>query len=463
MRGEQAPASLPAHVRATMSASPPVGPRAAPAPVLAEVVPGLWVCGEDALPTALGHGPGSVGVTHVVSIGYPPPDALPRTGSGGEDVEVLRVELEDEDDGDLLSQIPAITAFVSDGLRMGQSDNGHAAEGEAAAGGGSARGAPRGGGGVLVHCHAGVSRSAAVVTAHVMRTRRLDPDEALAVVRAAHPAADPNPGFRTQLALWHSMDCKLNMADEAYRLYSVAKLAREREYNGYINATAVQPDPGAETNGDASFDPSLPFSGATASAPVGPQHGGGVEAGALVRCRKCRRLLARGKHALPHEPGIGLDAFSWHQRTKHGRREGVGPPAAGAAGGDRGGGGGPPCQNMFLEPMAWMDGIEQGAVEGKVCCPKCDVKVGAFNWSGCQCSCGAWVTPAFYVQLAKVDVMQVGAPSAANAAGGAGEASGEGRAAPVAGGGVRMPRRLNVPARPPVVRPSARREVREQE
>jgi len=75
------------------------------------------------------------------------------------------------------------------------------------------------------------------------RRYRVDPEAALAAVRTNHPGADPNPGFRTQLALWHSMDCRLNMANQAFRLYSVAKLARAREYNGYINATAVQADP----------------------------------------------------------------------------------------------------------------------------------------------------------------------------------------------------------------------------
>ena len=34
--------------------------------------------------------------------------------------------------------------------------------------------------------------------------------------------------------------------------------------------------------------------------------------------------------------------------------------------------------------------------------PRCDVKVGHFNWSGCQ-AVGAWVTPRF-TQSGKVDV-----------------------------------------------------------
>ena len=245
---------------------------------------------------------------------------------------------------------------------------------------------------------------------------------------SASPRASPNEGFLAQLSLWHTMGCKLNMADEAYRLYSVAKLAREREYNGYVNATAVQPDPGAS---DAAAAALVPFSGVDASAaPVGAPQGGGAEAGVKISCRKCRRLLARGANALPHQPGEGLDAFSWRRRAKTARAAGESAVSS-------------TCQNVFLQPLAWMRGVEDGGVEGKLCCPRCDVKVGHFNWSGCQCSCGAWVTPAFYVQSGKVDVMPY-------ESGGGGNNRRTGRDA--RRGGIRAPR---FAVRPPVRRPSA--------
>ena len=191
-----------------------------PAPILAEVAPGLWVCGEAALPTALAYG-----ITHLVSLGYPPPqdptgagdDGDDDEGEGGVELEVLRVELEDDDDGDLLTQIPDVTAFITDGLRLreatralaaaavnadatstddgsasttgggggggggGGNEGGSDGEGGGGEGGGGGVGGGGGFGGVVVHCHAGVSRSVAVVVAHIMRTRHLDPDQALAV------------------------------------------------------------------------------------------------------------------------------------------------------------------------------------------------------------------------------------------------------------------------------------------
>ena len=39
-------------------------------------------------------------------------------------------------------------------------------------------------------------------------------------------------------------------------------------------------------------------------------------------------------------------------------------------------------------------------------CPKCDAKIGSFDWAGSMCSCGAWVTPAIHVAKSKVDFCQ---------------------------------------------------------
>ena len=52
---------------------------------------------------------------------------------------------------------------------------------------------------VLVHCWRGVSRSATIVIAYIMRTRRLQYDAALALVKGRRSCVDPNPGFQTQL------------------------------------------------------------------------------------------------------------------------------------------------------------------------------------------------------------------------------------------------------------------------
>ncbi len=52
---------------------------------------------------------------------------------------------------------------------------------------------------LLVHCNAGVSRSISVVVAHLILTRGMSYDKALAFVASTRPAARPNVGFEKQL------------------------------------------------------------------------------------------------------------------------------------------------------------------------------------------------------------------------------------------------------------------------
>ena len=55
------------------------------------------------------------------------------------------------------------------------------------------------GGGVLVHCMAGCSRSASLVAAHLMKTEGLSAAAAIDSVARVRPIVDPNSGFREQL------------------------------------------------------------------------------------------------------------------------------------------------------------------------------------------------------------------------------------------------------------------------
>merc|ERR1719320_21687 len=53
--------------------------------------------------------------------------------------------------------------------------------------------------GVLVHCNAGVSRSATVVVSYIMQKLRLRYIDALTLVRKYRQVVYPNPGFAKQL------------------------------------------------------------------------------------------------------------------------------------------------------------------------------------------------------------------------------------------------------------------------
>ena len=86
----------------------------------------------------------------------------------------LKLELDDDDDEDVASAFAAAIAFIAD--------------------------AKEGGGTVLVHCVAGMSRSVALVIAWLLYAERMNLRAALDLVRARRPIALPNPGFRLALA-----------------------------------------------------------------------------------------------------------------------------------------------------------------------------------------------------------------------------------------------------------------------
>jgi dual specificity phosphatase 12 len=65
------------------------------------------------------------------------------------------------------------------------------------------------------------------------------------------------------------------------------------------------------------------------------------------------------------------------------------------------------CQSIFCSEavLAWLSPNGQD-IEGKLACPKCSFKVGHWRWSGAQCSCGTWLTPAIQIPASKVDTMR---------------------------------------------------------
>lgn len=56
--------------------------------------------------------------------------------------------------------------------------------------------------GVLVHCAAGISRSATIALSYLMKTRKSNFDNELEFLRTIRPIVDPNPGFVKQLKIY---------------------------------------------------------------------------------------------------------------------------------------------------------------------------------------------------------------------------------------------------------------------
>jgi protein-tyrosine phosphatase len=62
---------------------------------------------------------------------------------------------------------------------------------------------------ILVHCHAGISRSATIVIAYIMKKNNIKMNEAYKIVHQGRPCISPNLGFCGQLMLYEK-ELKLN-------------------------------------------------------------------------------------------------------------------------------------------------------------------------------------------------------------------------------------------------------------
>ncbi|KAG2683947.1 hypothetical protein I3760_10G057600 [Carya illinoinensis] len=108
----------------------------------------------------------------------------------------------------------------------------------------------------------------------------------------------------------------------------------------------------------------------------------------IYRCKKCRRIVAAQDNLVPHNRGKGESCFKWQKRS-----------------GDAWGKKKEPieCTSIFVEPMKWMEAVQDGYVEERLHCIGCKARLGYFNWAGMQCSCGAWVNPAFQLHKSRLD------------------------------------------------------------
>ncbi|XP_026513193.1 dual specificity protein phosphatase 12 [Terrapene carolina triunguis] len=294
------------------------------------VLPGLFVGGA-----AAGAAAGALqaaGVVALLSVDAeePPPVAGIRS---------LHIPARDEPGTDLLSHLDSCAAFLS----------------AARAGGGAA----------LVRCHAGVSRSVALVTAYLMKTNNLTFEEAYATIKAIKSDAKMNEGFEWQLKLYETMGCKVDVSSAIYKQYRLQKVTEKYPELQDLprEVFAVDPTSVCQT----------------------------LNSEVLYRCRKCRRSLFRSSSILAHAEGSGPAAFAHKRITDPAQLRNDSRVK---------------CTSYFIEPVQWMEPVLLGVMEGQLLCPKCTSKLGSFSWRGEQCSCGRWVTPAFQIHKSRVDEMK---------------------------------------------------------
>ena len=101
-------------------------------------------------------------------------------------IRFCQVPILDEEEADLLLYLPGTTYFIHSCL---YNDTQHHDQQHTTTT-------------VLVHCQFGVSRSASIVLAYLMKYHDFSLTQALDHVRQRRLIIDPNPGFRRQLATW---------------------------------------------------------------------------------------------------------------------------------------------------------------------------------------------------------------------------------------------------------------------
>eukprot|EP00004_Rigifila_ramosa_P016248 TRINITY_DN3832_c0_g1_i1.p2 TRINITY_DN3832_c0_g1~~TRINITY_DN3832_c0_g1_i1.p2 ORF type:complete len:159 (+),score=37.17 TRINITY_DN3832_c0_g1_i1:3-479(+) len=112
----------------------------------------------------------SIGITHICVVAdllechYP------------EHFKYLTVRIDDDDTEDIMSHFDRCIEFIKEAHTTG--------------------------GKVLVHCMAGMSRSASVCLAFLIQEKRMPFDQAYDLLREKRPIVHPNPGFVRQLLIW---------------------------------------------------------------------------------------------------------------------------------------------------------------------------------------------------------------------------------------------------------------------
>ncbi|KAI4466347.1 dual specificity protein phosphatase 12 family member [Holotrichia oblita] len=232
------------------------------------------------------------------------------------------IRLSDYPKEDLLSHLDSCISFINDGVYKGK---------------------------VLVHCFCGISRSASVIIAYMMRKYSLSYDEALRTVKSKRGIVFPNYGFICQLKLYEEMGFRIDVKNIQYKLLRLSAAGDKIRQNKMLPIDyfdVIKPDTGENP---IQFESNV------------------------YKCRECKRILASETNLIPHQD----------QSTNQ------------------------ICNKTYsLEPLTWMN-VRQSR-QGKLNCPKCNCEIGLFCWVAeyleCQCLCGAQVAPAFLLLPSKIEI-----------------------------------------------------------
>ncbi|CAE6924199.1 DUSP12, partial [Symbiodinium sp. CCMP2592] len=228
---------------------------------------------------------------------------------------------------------------------------------------------------VLVHCFAGASRSASIVTAYLMRTWRLPFSLALQIFKATYPNASPAENFCEQLKVFEAAGFCLGEDGDGLQVpeADLMRGAPPQELwrtalmdlyirDGMSHACAVENVTECPFTQTLSPELALALQRELVRS-LGVRLPVATSPSSVCCCTKCQKPLFSSAHVL-HECASG----------------------------------------HYVEPMQWMS---TSASEGKLNC-ECGAKLGSFSWTGQSCGCGEWRAPVFCIQNKKVEWRKIG-------------------------------------------------------
>ncbi|CAF0845718.1 unnamed protein product [Rotaria sordida] len=218
---------------------------------------------------------------------------------------------------------------------------------------------------VLIHCHAGMSRSATIACAYLMKKYNLSYDMALEQLRTKRPCVYPNPGFAKQLHLYHTMNYSYNPDQSQYKPTSSLDHVSSIENN---------------------FDDIIPMTKTNTYS---------IE----YKCKLCRHILFTDSDLVTHI--IGKGRFDIQSRSSAYKAK------QNAESNDK-----HYCQQELftIQPTWLIDIYDKETNDGDIVCPntKCQAKLGRYSLVGEKCTCAKWVNPAFHFHRSKIDECPVG-------------------------------------------------------
>lgn len=163
-------------------------------------------------------------ITHILTVAANLPVNIPiNTENDNGNIKKVRhlvAECHDHPMENILDVLPKCLAFIQNGLQSGNSGS---------------RGR------VLVHCASGVSRSVAVCAAYLMVQYNLKASDAIASIASVRKYANPNMGFKRQLAVLERCGGDIEAAQDAFRKVQsnvVEDTIRQREIVNELHAKA---------------------------------------------------------------------------------------------------------------------------------------------------------------------------------------------------------------------------------